>query len=164
MKITSNYDRSNDFNPFATKPVSVEQDINDFHDKFGMHNGWEPTRQNIETRITMMQEELDEFREAYEAGDRVGMIDAIVDQVYFAVGTANLLGYKFDDHWTAVHGANMEKQRGTKSTRPNSAGFDMIKPEGWVAPEARHLDILNEQGPAKHNQIVELMNDAKTNS
>lgn len=120
------------------------QDVRDFHTKFGFRDTWKPTKHNLEQRAEMKQEEVDEFKEAVRSGDRIAQIDAIIDLIYFALGTADLLDINFDEHWQAVQDANMEKVRGTKSTRPNSGGFDCIKPEGWVPPEARHAEILKD--------------------
>ena len=40
----------------------------------------------FEISMKCLQEELDEFEEAYKNGDLIGCIDAIVDLKYFAVG------------------------------------------------------------------------------
>ena len=38
--------------------------------------------------------------------------------------------------WDAVHAANMAKVVGVKPSRPNPLGVpDLIKPEGWTAPD-----------------------------
>lgn len=131
--------------PDDSKRTKLPQDLRDFHNKFGFHNGWQPTFHNLDQRAGMMQEELDEYREALGERDKVKLVDAVIDLIYFAVGTLDLLNVDFDGHWDAVQFANMQKIRGTKSTRPNSNGFDCIKPEGWVPPEAMHEEILSRQ-------------------
>jgi len=131
----------------------LADDLRQFHLKFGFHNGWQPTIHNLDQRAGMMEEELSEYREALAERDKVKLVDAVIDLIYFAVGTLDLLDVDFDGHWDAVQLANMQKVRGTKSTRPNSLGFDCIKPEGWVAPERAHEAILREQD---FNFVIEL--------
>lgn len=132
--------------PLRSKRTKMPRDLYDFHSKFGFHNGWTPTIHNLEQRVKMMQEELFELADAITERDKVGIVDALVDLVYFAVGTADLLKIDFDAHWDAVQKANMAKVRGTKASRPDTGGFDCIKPEGWVGPEAKHEEILEDYG------------------
>ena len=41
--------------------------------------------------------------------------------------------------WKRVHDANMQKTIGVKKSRPNPLGLpDLIKPNGWEAPQ--HID------------------------
>lgn len=144
-KINSVYgEQKVNFDRLTSKKSKYLQDVSDFHDKFGMREGWEPTDNNLFQRGDMMYEEVEEYDVACRSGDKVEIADSLVDLIYFAVGTADLLGLDFDKHWDAVQTANMNKVRGTKSTRPNSGGYDMIKPEGWVGPNERHAEILKE--------------------
>lgn len=137
--------KTKNFLPLPNCKNKLSMDLKDFHTKFSMNEGWELTIQNLNARYEMMLEEVKEYKQAIESNDLVGTIDAICDLVYFALGTADLMDIDFDAHWQAVHDANMTKIRGHKTTRPNSFGFDMVKPEGWVGPEERHREILNQQ-------------------
>ena len=40
----------------------------------------------FEISMKCLQEEVDEFEEAFKSGDLIGCIDAIIDLKYFAVG------------------------------------------------------------------------------
>ena len=103
---------------------------------------------------TTINEELGEFEEAnekykmdYEASkkitvdpdallaDKVDMIDAIMDLIYFALGRLYEIGCSEDDFaamWNAIQHANMTKVRGNKG---RGSDADAIKPTGWKGPE-----------------------------
>lgn len=127
-------------------PSKFVQDVHDFHTKFDFHSGWKPTKLNLVQRHRMIQEEVDELEDALNANDKVGTVDALIDMIYFAVGTLDLLGVDADAHWDAVQKANMKKERGIKASRPDSGGFDCIKPFGWEPPEKEHEALLQKQG------------------
>lgn len=102
--------------------------------------------EEFEISIKCLQEELNEFMDAYNAGDYIGCIDAMIDMRYFAVGVMYKMGLTADEivHCdTAVHEANMEKKLGVNFRRGNGAAADAIKPADWVSPEERITNILD---------------------
>jgi predicted HAD superfamily Cof-like phosphohydrolase len=60
-------------------------------------------------RQDLLDEEVDELRDAVRAADVVAIADALADIVYIACGTAQALGIPFDDVFAEVHRANMSK-------------------------------------------------------
>lgn len=123
----------------------------EFNEKFGLPDGTTDqlsgNQETIEYRLKFLQEELDELREALDMGDRVRAFDALLDLVYVTYGTALFMGVD-TAQWSfgmdAVHKANMAKVRVARpdeSKRGNS--FDVVKPDGWEAPEARLEEILS---------------------
>lgn len=125
--------------------------VAEFHAKFGLPTGEvdclmnDPSAQ--EFRIKFLQEELDELKEAMADGDRVKVFDALLDLVYVACGTALFAGIspaQWHAGMRAVHAANMAKIRVAKAehSKRNSA-FDVIKPAGWVGPEAFLAEVLS---------------------
>ena len=86
---------------------------------------------NFEQRLAMMSEELDELRAAETPEDRV---DALIDLLVFTVGTIELAGVDLQKAFNTVMEANMAKVPGTV-TRDGITGQDLIKPDGWVAPD-----------------------------
>lgn len=94
-----------------------------------------PTRLG-ETRkewaLDALNEEVGEFFAAETLEDEV---DALVDLSYFALGRLVEMGVVPGAVFDEVHEANMRKRRGELSKRPNSLGFDAVKPEGWTGPE-----------------------------
>jgi hypothetical protein len=70
-------------------------------------------------------------------------LDALVDLVYFAVGTAytQFGAQRFKEAFTRVHRANMTKVRGEAKDTKRGHGNDLIKPPGWLAP--CHHDLID---------------------
>lgn len=67
--------------------------------------------ERMQFRINMMQEELDELKEAVALEDPVEMLDALCDLQYFLSGTVVELGMKsiFGKAFREVHDSNMSK-------------------------------------------------------
>ena len=83
--------------------------------------------------ITYLTEELGELDVAFSNKDKHEQADALIDLIYFALGTCYQLGVDFDGAFTAVHEANMNKKRGVKAER--GLDGDASKPESWTAPD-----------------------------
>jgi predicted HAD superfamily Cof-like phosphohydrolase len=112
------------------------QDIKAFHEKFGLAYDGPPRdlpKDLASFRLGFIFEELDELIIAENKADQ---LDALVDLVYVVMGTAYLQGFDFKEAWDRVHKANMAKIRGASK---RSEGYDVIKPEGWTAPDLRDL-------------------------
>ena len=140
---------------------SHQQDVWDFQEKFGQLLHDVPvklTQRKLKERAECMLEELLEFMAA--AGLRLANVkgahsvqtveiiegyqqdlpeqaDALVDLVYFTIGTANMLGLPWQELWGDVQRANMSKERGVGK---RGHLVDCIKPDGWVPPKT--LEIL----------------------
>lgn len=124
------------------------RDITAFHEKFGLayHGGPRLLEKDLrDFRLKFMQEELDEYDSASlpiidEKPQLAECLDGLVDLVYVALGTSYLHGFNFREAWRRVHEANMRKirvERASQSKRGST--FDVIKPEGWVAPDLSDL-------------------------
>lgn len=102
--------------------------------KFGFNH--EPlSKDKLLLRGAMMQEELDEYYAALTDGTSMEVVDALIDLTVFALGTLAISGVDIQEAWDEVHLANMSKERGTKNTRPDSKGWDLVKPQNWKAPD-----------------------------
>lgn len=125
--------------------------VQEFHAKF-----WLPLGENDvlfddkyvqEFRVEFLQEELNEFKEALETGNRVKAFDALLDLAYVTYGTALFMGVnpmQWHCGMNAVHKANMAKERATQSEdSKRGSTFDVIKPKGWIGPEERLKEILS---------------------
>lgn len=118
------------------------QYVMQFHRKFSLPMPPGPTplpRDLFEFRVAFMIEEINELKEAYEKGDLPKQLDALVDLVYVALGTALMMGFwHFTEAFRRVHEANMRKVKGDgKSGRHPT--MDVIKPAGWSAPQLDDL-------------------------
>jgi len=112
--------------------------IKDMHYKFGIRDKDIPfSREEKAFRITAMQEELDEYTCANTKEDE---LDALVDLVVFALGTAERQGMLevFDEAFQRVMNANCAKRVGGNKKR-GSFAIDLVKPEGWKAPDLSDL-------------------------
>lgn len=75
-----------------------------------------PNKKRIELRISLIQEELNELKEALENGDLTETIDALCDLQYVLSGTVLETGFSkvFDKAFLEVHRSNMSKICPTK--------------------------------------------------
>lgn len=118
--------------------------IFEMHSKFNItSNAVKFTDEEKKFRICAMQEELDEYTEAKTKEDE---LDALVDLVVFALGTAERQGflYSFTEAFERVMVANCQKEIGTNQKR-GSFQLDLVKPKGWKAPDLKDLVEGNEQ-------------------
>ena len=109
--------------------------IKEFHKKFGLEYNDGPRRLPAELekfRFRFMEEELFEYESSVVLVDQ---LDALVDLVYVAMGTAYLHGFNFDEAFKRVHEANMKKKRsvGTLLSGRGSV-WDVVKPDDWEPP------------------------------
>jgi predicted HAD superfamily Cof-like phosphohydrolase len=117
-------------------------DIKAFHEKFGLEYDGPPRLLPKELgafRLGFLFEELTEYAMAETREDK---IDALVDLVYVALGTAYLHGFDWQTHWDEVQRANMSKVRTERpSDSKRGSSFDVVKPVGWIGPNhAQFLD------------------------
>jgi hypothetical protein len=111
------------------------------HNKFGITSEQvQFSEEEKKFRICAMQEELDEYKEAKTKEDE---LDALVDLVVFAMGTAERQGMLevFDEAFKRVMEANCKKEIGQNQKR-GSFQLDLVKPEGWTSP--CHKDLVGE--------------------
>lgn len=149
------------------------QDVADFHKKFGIGYRGKPRVLSFEAlhyRVKFKREEVNEFEKAAEAAayeidkltrspeqatgdlafskevvdqEMAKMLDALIDQVYVALGTAHQMGLDFKAGWDRVHAANMAKERrDTDGSVEDKIKLNLIKPPGWKPPD--HLDLVTD--------------------
>ena len=90
------------------------------------------------SRIVMMQEELDEYKDAVKEKDMEETLDALIDLMVFVCGTIYLHGFTeiFPEAWRRVQTANLQKFAGNKN---RGTDCDMIKPWDWKPPTFKDL-------------------------
>ena len=119
--------------------MSHFDDVKSFHQKFGLLVSEQPThltRRKLRERVECLQEELEEFMLAVDSQSLPEQADALIDLVYFALGTAVMMGLPWDELWADVQRANMSKVRG-ETKRGHKV--DVTKPVGWVAPQGHGI-------------------------
>ncbi|RCX12328.1 putative HAD superfamily Cof-like phosphohydrolase [Anaerobacterium chartisolvens] len=107
--------------------------VREFHEKFGHPVSEKPVLLNedrVGKRYDWMLEEINEFKESDNIYDQA---DAMIDLIYFAVGTMVEMGVKPENVFDIVHSANMRKLWPDGKPHYNEQG-KTIKPAGWTDP------------------------------
>lgn len=88
-------------------------------------------------RYDAMVEEIEEYKTSYTPEDE---LDALIDLVVFAIGTAVRQGWAdiFEEAYNRVMEANCKKEVGPNQKR-GSFALDLVKPEGWEAADLKDL-------------------------
>jgi predicted HAD superfamily Cof-like phosphohydrolase len=117
-------------------------DVLAFHRALGAHVGARPGFPAEDVRALrrrLLDEEIEELREADASGDIVELADALADIVYVLVGTAVSHGIDLRPVWDEVHRSNMAKVAGRALGDAKAR-----KPEGWTPPDV--AGCLERQG------------------
>jgi predicted HAD superfamily Cof-like phosphohydrolase len=116
----------------------------EFHSALHVHGGFAPGSPTADVperlaklRQALLDEEVEELRDAVAAGDIVKIADAIGDIAYVIGGTAVTYGIPFDAVVLAVHRSNM-----TKTNTPDEA--KLVKGPGYEPP--RIAEVLRAAG------------------
>ena len=129
-------------------------DVWKFQQKFGQLRHKKPvhlTQRKLTERAECLQEELNEFKAAILTQDLAEQADALVDLVYFAKGTANMLGLPWAELWDDVQRANLAKVAGVGK---RGHQVDCIKPAGWRGPETFRILASAGYRPEKFEHAV----------
>lgn len=118
----------------STSLKEVFDDVKIFHEAFDHPVAITPTmltQERKDNRIKWMQEELNEYT---SSENLISESDALIDLIYFAIGTFVEMGIEPSFIWYAVQNANMKKlfPDGKPHFNENNK---VIKPEGWKGPE-----------------------------
>jgi predicted HAD superfamily Cof-like phosphohydrolase len=135
--------------------VDFVKDIEEFHTKYQLRYEGKPRllpHEMMHFRLGFLLEEFQEYKSASLSpkftDDDVAQLleaqlDALVDLVYVAIGTAHLHGFDFAEAWRRVHAANMTKVRAeSASDSKRGTTFDVVKPTGWQPPS--HKDLVED--------------------
>lgn len=90
------------------------EEVEEFHKTFGFTVGKQPYLPDdkvMRLRINLLEEELEELKEAFSKGDLRGALDAMADIQYVLDGTVISCGMQkvFEDACSEVHRSNMSK-------------------------------------------------------
>jgi len=115
------------------------KDIDAFHKKYKFEKndkvGIPEDNELVNFRTSFLMEELAEYTQAITKKDSAAALDALVDIVYIALGTAWLFNLPFEKAWKEVQTANMKKVRAKSKSKKRGTAFDVIKPKGWRPPD-----------------------------
>ena len=118
-------------------------DIDRFHKKFSFKKnnkiGIPDDAELVNFRTSFLMEELAEYTNAIVKKDTAKALDALVDIVYVALGTAWLFNLPFDKAWKEIQAANMKKVRAKDKTGKRGTKFDVIKPKEFKEPNIERI-------------------------
>lgn len=96
-------------------------------------------KERVNIRAKWMSEELQEF---LTAPDLYSQADAIIDLLYYLLGTCVEMGIKPDILFQIVHESNMKKILSGGFAIKDSDG-KVQKPPSWTHPDASIIDAIN---------------------
>lgn len=109
--------------------------VREFHEKFGHPYSDTPVAMDADRRdqrYSYMTEELIEFLTARTVVDQA---DAMIDLIYFALGTLVELGVKPDPLFNIVHAANLSKLWPDGTVKYHEGSRKVLKPPTFERPE-----------------------------
>ncbi len=118
--------------------------VKEFHSKFNHPVRGKPTlleQERVEKRTKWMLEEIQEFVDSNNVSDQA---DAMIDLMYFALGTLVEMGVEPTNLFKTVHEANMSKLWEDGKPHYNEDG-KTIKPKGWIDPYPKILEEIERQ-------------------
>ena len=85
--------------------------------------------------FNLIEEEFKELEVAYSAGDKVEMLDALIDILVVTIGAVHSMGADGEGAWKEVMRTNFAKiDKETGKVRKREDG-KVLKPQGWVPPK-----------------------------
>jgi predicted HAD superfamily Cof-like phosphohydrolase len=124
--------------------------VGEFHAKFHLP-AFDPVRpiqinfnsdsfhETMRYRLDFLDEELRELKEAVDHEDIVGVLDALCDLAWVAIGSAHYFNLPFDEAWAEVRRSNLAKELRTEQDPAGKRGAieTIKKPDGWEPPDIR---------------------------
>lgn len=85
----------------------------------------------------LIKEETQELQEAFDAHDRVEILDALIDIIVVTAGAINSMGADGESAWDEVMRTNFAKiDPDTGKVKKREDG-KVLKPEGWESPNLK---------------------------
>ena len=88
----------------TTSPTGYQQ-VGEFHEVFGhplktvpQENIFNDNPELVKFRISLIDEEINEMKDAYEKNDFIEIVDAIADTMYVVYGAFHVIGVNYDTH------------------------------------------------------------------
>jgi len=95
----------------------------------------EPSKENYEMYLGLIDEEYTELQDAIEANDTVEQLDALIDILVVTMGAIRAGGFDSEGAWREVMDTNFAKiDPDTGKVRKREDG-KVLKPADWKAPE-----------------------------
>lgn len=103
-------------------------------DTFGTACDQEPSKENYNMYLSLIDEEVAELVEAVAADDKVEQLDALVDILVVTMGAIRAAGWDGEGAWREVMNTNFAKiDPDTGKVRKREDG-KVLKPSNWSPP------------------------------
>ena len=126
--------------------VPFVDEVQEFNDMMGKPNNYEPTvgeKKEWQFVYDFILEELEEYKEACEKGDIVGILDALCDITYVSLGNGTLLHGLKGQIWKAyqeVQASNM-----SKSCETEQEAIDTVTVRSNEQKEECHYETVGDK-------------------
>ena len=94
-----------------------------------------PSEKNASLYRKLINEEYNEFLEAYQDKDEVEQLDACMDLIWVTLGFCHMKGYNIEGAWNEVVRSNMGKLDPVTQKAIRREDGKILKPEGWKPPD-----------------------------
>lgn len=84
---------------------------------------------------TLIKEETQELQEAFDANDKVEILDALIDIIVVTAGAINSMGANGQGAWDEVMKTNFAKIDSTTGKVNKRSDGKVLKPENWQPPQ-----------------------------
>jgi predicted HAD superfamily Cof-like phosphohydrolase len=92
--------------------------------------------------LDLIEEEVNELREALTLNDRVEQLDALIDILVVTIGAIHSGGFDGEGAWKEVMNTNFAKIDSATGKVIKREDGKVLKPKGWKAPNLRpHIKI-----------------------
>jgi len=121
--------------------------VKEFHKAFNHPYSDTPKLMELERaekRRSWMDEEINEFINATKNEDIYEQVDALIDLIYFALGTLVEIGVPPEGIFKIVQNANMSKLWEDGKPRFRESDGKVIKPSNWEDPHNKIAEAINE--------------------
>ena len=134
-------------------------DVREFHEKFGHPVALEPKmidKKRALSRAKWMNEEVAEFLIADNIYEQA---DAMIDLMYFALGTMVEMGLEADELFEIVQQANMAKLWPDGKPHYNPKDGKVIKPDTWEDPAPKIKACIDAVIASKKQHLTDITQD-----
>ena len=126
--------------------VPFVDEVQEFNDTFGKPNNYEPiipSKKEWMFVYDFIKEELEEYKEACEKGDIIGVLDALADITYVSLGNGTLVHGLKGKIWKAyqeVQASNM-----SKSCKTEQEAIDTVTVRSNEQKEECHYETVGDK-------------------
>jgi NTP pyrophosphatase (non-canonical NTP hydrolase) len=93
------------------------------------------TPENSKLYAKLIEEEYQEFSDAFALNDEVESLDACMDMIWVILGYCYMRGYDVEGAWNEVARSNLAKINPETGKVIKREDGKVLKPDGWTPPQ-----------------------------